>query len=413
MQRLLFFTILFFIVLAVDFYVFQGFKLLTKKWLPSFTTWANVLYWAIPIGLFIAIILLNRSSENGVRNPASMWLSTALIGIVITKFVWLGFVLLDDVVRLGKLTTNAIKGNDVNGISRSEFIVTSGFLVAGSLFGGLIYGIAKGAHRYRVLKRKVTIKGLPKAFNGFKIAQISDVHAGSFWDKEAVKKGIDLIMEQAPDAIFFTGDLVNNKAEEFDEYQPIFGKLKAPSGIYSVLGNHDYGDYVQWPDTNGVTKEQNLEKLKSHHQSMGWNLLLNDSKVVEKEGEKLAILGVENWSAHRRFPKYGNLEKAYASAPKGATKLLLSHDPSHWRAEVLKKFNDIAIQFAGHTHGMQFGIDSKYYRWSPVKYQYKEWVDLYKEGENHLYVNRGFGYLGYPGRLGFYPEITLVELQSA
>ena len=321
---------------------------------------------------------------------------------------------IDDVVRLIRFTGNKLQSEpDVKAIARSEFIVTSGFLLAGSLFGGLVYGIAKGAHNYRIFNRKLALKNLPKEFVGFKIAQISDVHSGSFWSKSSVERGINLLLDQVPDAIFFTGDLVNNKADEFDNFKDIFGKLKANYGVYSVLGNHDYGDYYQWPDSTGVTKVQNLNNLVAHHKSMGWNLLMNESKVIEKDGAKLAILGVENWSSHKRFPKYGSLSRAHSGTENIENKLLLSHDPSHWKGEVLEEYPDIDATFSGHTHGMQFGIDTKYYRWSPVKYQYKEWADLYQENGQYLYVNRGFGYLGYPGRLGFFPEITIFELEQA
>jgi predicted MPP superfamily phosphohydrolase len=220
-----------------------------------------------------------------------------------------------------------------------------------------------------------------------------------------------MINDLKPDLFFFTGDLVNNSADEFDGFKEMFSGIEAKYGSYSVLGNHDYGDYVRWPNKDGVTKSENLMRLKKHHHDIGWNLLVNENHVLTIEGKELAILGVENWSAHRRFPKYGDLSKAIRGVENIENKLLLSHDPSHWRAEILDKNPTIKATFSGHTHGMQFGIDSKYYKWSPVKYQYPEWVDIYEENNQYLYVNRGFGYLGYPGRFGFLPEITLFELQ--
>jgi predicted MPP superfamily phosphohydrolase len=286
-------------------------------------------------------------------------------------------------------------------ISRSEFIITIGFFFASTLFGSLVYGIARGAHNYTVKKRRLPIKGLPKSFDGLRIVQISDVHSGSFWSKSSVQEGINMINNLKPDLFFFTGDLVNNVADEFDDFKEMFSQIDAKYGSFSVLGNHDYGDYVSWPNKEGVTKNENLIKLQKHHKELGWKLLMNEHHVIEKDGEKLAILGVENWSAHRRFPKYGDLSKAIVGVETIQNKLLLSHDPSHWRAEILKKNPTIKAMFSGHTHGMQFGIDSKYYRWSPVKYQYPEWVDMYSENEQFLYVNRGFGYLGYPGRFCF------------
>jgi predicted MPP superfamily phosphohydrolase len=343
-----------------------------------------------------------------------LWSSSILFGIFIAKFVWLLFMVLDDLVRIIRLGGQRVSSEPgVKPISRSQFIVTTGALLAGTLFGTMIYGIARGAHNYTVMRRRLKLKNLPKAFQGFKIVQISDVHSGSFWSKDGVKRGIQMILDQKPDAIFFTGDLVNSKTSEFEDFKEIFGRLEAPYGVYSVLGNHDYGDYYRWPDKNGVTKEQNLQQLINHQSDMGWNLLMNESKIIEKDGEKLGVLGVENWSGHKRFPKYGKLNQAYAGVADVENKLLLSHDPSHWRAEVLKDYPTIDAMFSGHTHGMQFGIDTKYYKWSPVKYQYPEWADLYEENGQYLYVNRGFGYLGFPGRVGFLPEITVFELETA
>jgi predicted MPP superfamily phosphohydrolase len=414
MSRLVSLGIFFLIFLAIDFYVFQGYKLLVRRWMPSYTTLMNVLYWAIPlilVGLIIATVVW---SPNPSKSKVMMWSTSILFGLFIAKFVWLLFMVIDDIVRVVKYAGSGFKLEPgVKTISRSEFVVTTGALAAGSLFGTMVYGIARGAHNYQVHNKVLKLKNLPAAFQGFKIVQISDVHSGSFWSKDGVRRGIQMILDQKPDAIFFTGDLVNSTSAEFDGFKEIFNKLEAEYGVYAVLGNHDYGDYSQWPDKNGLTKEQNLQQLKDHHADMGWNLLINEHKVIEKDGDKLAILGVENWSAHRRFPKYGKLSEAYAGIEEVENKLLLSHDPSHWRAEVLKDYPSIDAMFAGHTHGMQFGIDTKYYKWSPVKYQYPEWADLYEEKGQYLYVNRGFGYLGYPGRVGFLPEITVFELETA
>ncbi len=413
MPRSIGFYIFILILLGIDIYVFQGFRVLAKRWAPTFTTSLSVLYWAIPIGLVIALLVASNQAVDPRKSKAVMWIGSMLFGIYIAKFAWLIFMLIDDVVRLFRLSSNAIQRKpNLSDISRSQFIMSAGALVAGSLFSGLTYGILKGAHNYKVFNRKLKLKNLPSAFNGFKIVQISDVHSGSFWSKESVKKGIQMIMDQKPDAIFFTGDLVNNTADEFNEYKPVFDALSAEHGVYSVLGNHDYGDYVSWPNKDGLTKEQNLANLKQHHADMGWKLLMNENHIIEKDGEKLAVLGIENWSAHARFPKYGSLSEAHKGTEDVENKLLLSHDPSHWKAEVLTDYPDIDAVFSGHTHGMQFGIDTKYYRWSPVKYQYKEWADLYEEDGRYLYVNRGFGYLGYPGRLGFFPEITVFELEA-
>ncbi len=414
MSRILSFCIFLVVFFAIDFYVFQGYKLLVRRWIPSYSTLLHIVYWAVPVILLLLIIGTMIWSPEPTKSKVMLWSSSILFGIFIAKFVWLLFMVLDDLVRIIRLGGQRVSREPgVKPISRSQFIVTTGALLAGTLFGTMIYGIARGAHNYTVMRRRLKLKNLPKAFQGFKIVQISDVHSGSFWSKDGVKRGIQMILDQKPDAIFFTGDLVNSKTNEFEDFKEIFGRLEAPYGVYSVLGNHDYGDYYRWPDKNGVTKEQNLQQLINHQSDMGWNLLMNESKIIEKDGEKLGVLGVENWSGHKRFPKYGKLDQAYAGVADVENKLLLSHDPSHWRAEVLKDYPTIDAMFSGHTHGMQFGIDTKYYKWSPVKYQYPEWADLYEENGQYLYVNRGFGYLGFPGRVGFLPEITVFELETA
>ena len=215
-------------------------------------------------------------------------------------------------------------------------------------------------------------------------------------------------MKEKPDLILFTGDLVNNVADEMEDYMDVFDKLNAPLGIFSTLGNHDYGDYVSWDSEEA--KKANLEKLKNVHAKLGWRLLMNEHVALEKEGEKIAVIGIENWSAKARFPKYGDLKKAYSGAEKYPYKILLSHDPSHWRAEVCESYRDIDLMLAGHTHGMQFGVEIPGIKWSPVQYVYKEWAGLYENALQKLYVNRGFGFIGYPGRVGILPEITVLEL---
>jgi|TARA_B100000497_G_scaffold96560_1_gene108505 predicted MPP superfamily phosphohydrolase len=407
-------TILFIaIVFAIDLYVFQGFKVVVKKWVPTHSGLAHVLYWAIPVFLLAFVLVRVVWFPESSKNNYSIFINSFLIALFLAKFIWLFFILTDDLIRLVRFTSDQfVKPVTAKNISRSEFIVTAGFLAASSLFGSLIYGIASGAHNYTVKKRKLPIKGLPKPFIGLRLVQISDIHSGSFWSKNSVQEGVNMINDLKPDLFFFTGDLVNNSADEFDGFKEMFSGINARLGSYSVLGNHDYGDYVRWPNKDGVTKSENLMRLKKHHQDLGWNLLVNDHDVINIDGEELAILGVENWSAHRRFPKYGDLGKAIKGVESVKNKLLLSHDPSHWRAQILNQNPSIKATFSGHTHGMQFGIDSKYYKWSPVKYQYPEWVDMYTENNQHLYVNRGFGYLGYPGRFGFLPEITLFELES-
>jgi predicted MPP superfamily phosphohydrolase len=282
-----------------------------------------------------------------------------------------------------------------------------GIIAGSSLFGILVYGFGN-KYRYKIKRLKLKYDNLPAAFAGLRIVHISDIHSGSFTNKEAVMMGVTRIMEEKPDLILFTGDMVNNVADEMNDYMDVFDKLRAPLGVYSTLGNHDYGDYVSWKSPED--KQANLEKLKQVHHSLGWRLLMNEHIVLEKGNDSIAVLGIENWSAKARFPKYGNLQKAYEGSESHPFKILMSHDPSHWKAEVLKDYPDIDLMLAGHTHGMQFGFELPGFKWSPVQYVYKEWAGLYEMASQRLYVNRGFGFIGYPGRSGILPEITVLEL---
>jgi uncharacterized protein len=287
-------------------------------------------------------------------------------------------------------------------------------MMGGTLFGTLVYGFGN-KYRYQVRKVKLSYTNLPAAFKGIKIVHISDIHSGSFTDKQAVIRGVEKILKEKPDLILFTGDLVNNVAEEMNDYIDVFDKLTAPLGVYSTLGNHDYGEYVNW--ASAEDKKANLERLKQVHAAMGWRLLMNEHVVLEKGEDKIALLGIENWSAKARFPKYGDLRRAYTGAENYPFKILMSHDPSHWKEEVVATYPDIDLVLSGHTHGMQFGVEIPGIKWSPVQYVYKEWAGLYEKelvtgavNVQRLYVNRGFGFIGYPGRVGILPEITVLEL---
>jgi predicted MPP superfamily phosphohydrolase len=410
MGRLGVFLMISAIVLLVDIYVFYGIKHLIRRWTPETQIILKIAYWIISLAPIVILFIFGKGGKEHPSTDLLKWSSTFLFILFAGKLIWALFLSIDDFWRLIRWFSGKVGWKESPDLGRKNFLITTGALFAGGLMSALGYGIVKGAHNYRVRTRKIGINGISEALKGLKIVQISDIHSGSFWNKKAVQDGVNKINELQPDLIFFTGDLVNDKAKEFEGVKEIFSQLKAKYGIYSVLGNHDYGDYAVFPDEDGITKEQNLQNLIQHQTSMGWRLLNNENEVIEINGEKLAVIGVENWSAHLRFPKYGDLPKALENIPNNALKLLLSHDPSHWKAQVLKDFKDIAITFSGHTHGMQFGIDSKYYRWSPVQYQYKEWADLYQENNQYLYVNRGFGYIGYPGRVGFYPEITEIIL---
>lgn len=332
--------------------------------------------------------------------------------ILIVFMVQLGtsiFTLLDDLRRLilviGRLF--AKKSEAGKEISRSTFLSWMALLVGGLFGGSFLFGIT---NRYNYRLRKISMKfpHLPASFKGLKIIQLSDIHSGSFNNKEAVMRGVQMVLDAQPDIILFTGDLVNNRVTEMHDYKDIFSKLTAPMGVYSVLGNHDYGDYVQWPSPKA--KSDNLEELKKLQAEMGWRLLMNENLIFDRNGEKIALLGVENWGAKGHFPKHGRLDLAYKGTENIPFKILMSHDPSHWDAQIRPQYPDIDLTLSGHTHGMQFGVDIPGFKWSPIKWMYKEWEDLYQEKKQYIYVNRGFGFLGYMGRVGILPEITLIEL---
>jgi predicted MPP superfamily phosphohydrolase len=399
----------------LDLYVFQAVKAVAQSTSPKTKAIIYGIYWGITILAVAGFLLFVYSGPDLLGKKIRTYLFAMIIGLFLAKLTALVFFIVDDLRRgiqwiAGKLffnyTETASLGDD--GISRSAFLSWLGIAAGGTLFGSLLYGFTN-KYNYNVIRQKVKSPNLPAAFKGLKIVHISDIHSGSFLDIKAVEKGIDLVMAQQPDLILFTGDLVNDKATEMDPYKEIFARLKAPMGVYSTLGNHDYGDYVQWPN-EGISKEENLENLKKVHKDMGWRLLMNEHVVLERGEDKIALLGIENWSAKGRFPKHGKMHEAYPGAEKYPFKILMSHDPSHWRAEVREKYPDIDLMLSGHTHGMQFGVEVPGFRWSPVQYMYNEWAGLYKEDQQHLYVNRGFGFIGYPGRVGILAEITLLEL---
>ncbi len=294
---------------------------------------------------------------------------------------------------------------------RRNFISKASVIAAGIPFATMLYGMAKTGFAFRVRRKQVHFRDLPKAFEGLKIVQISDLHSGSFGSAQFFERAVSKIQELSPDLIFFTGDLVNNEAVEAERFVSVFKKLKAPLGVYSILGNHDYGNYGPWPSSEA--KAANFERMKLVHKDSGWNLLLNSNQVIELNGGKLAIVGVENWGASRHFPKYGDLNKAVEGVQGIRFKILLSHDPSHWDAKVLGHPQKFQLTLSGHTHGAQFGIEIPGLKWSPAKYIYKQWAGLYEATDGQkIYVNRGLGFIGYMGRIGIPPEISFLELRS-
>jgi predicted MPP superfamily phosphohydrolase len=403
------------VMLGLDYYFYLAIR--TVSHAASYRTKMVIgsIYWTITILAVIGFLLFAFTDQQFLGKKLRTYLFATVIGLFLAKLTAMIFFLTDDLRRgiqwaAGKLFFNNTEGENMggDGISRSVFLSWMGIAAGSTLFGSLMYGFSN-KYNYDIKRLQMGFESLPESFRGLKIVHISDIHSGSLLDKKAVRAGVHKIMKEKPDLILFTGDLVNDKATEMDLLKDVFAELNAPLGVYSTLGNHDYGDYVQWP-IDGVSKVQNLENLKQVHADMGWRLLMNEHVVLEKNDEQIAVLGIENWSAKGRFPKHGKMEKAYAGTEKYPFKILMSHDPSHWDAEVTQKYTDINLMLSGHTHGMQFGVELPGFKWSPVQYMYKQWAGLYEGANQKLYVNRGFGFIGYPGRVGVLPEITVIEL---
>jgi predicted MPP superfamily phosphohydrolase len=402
------------IMILLDFYVFQAIKVIAPSSSPRIRTVIFYAYWIISISAVVTLLILPYLYFEHQNKIMKSTIFALIIGLFIAKLIAAVFFLLDDIRRgiqwiIEKISSKPkpATAEDGDGITRSAFLSWLGLAIGGTLYGSLLYGF-RNKYRYQVKKQQLAFSNLPAAFKGFRIVHLSDIHSGSFTDKPAVLHGIQKILDLKPDVILFTGDLVNNKSDEMDDYMDVFSKLQAPMGVYSTLGNHDYGDYSQW-DTHDA-KIANLDRMKKIHEELGWRLLMNEHVVLEKGGEKMALIGIENWSAKARFPKYGNMKKAHAGSESYPFKILMSHDPSHWDAEVRTQYPDVDLTLSGHTHGMQFGVEIPGFRWSPVKFMYKQWAGLYEESAQKLYVNRGFGFIGYPGRVGILPEITFLEL---
>lgn len=400
--------------LLVDFYAFHGLKTLTSKWNINSSTLIHWTYWGIDL-FILAVIFYYSFTGKFANGPGRQigWVLAALMISLVPKLVIISFLFVEDIGRIGfgiyAFLNNWL--NDHKTINylpeRRKFVSQIAFGLAAIPFAGMIYGAVKGKYDFTVHKVKLRFRDLPEAFDGFTITQLSDIHSGSFDDPIAVRRGIELANSQESDLLVFTGDLVNNKADEMDDWMDHFSSLKAPFGKYSILGNHDYGDYLPWPSE--AAKEANLDRLKQIQKELGFRLLLNEHVRIEKDGQSIALVGVENWGK-KGFVKHGDLPKASEGISQGDFTILLSHDPSHWEAVTLQHEHHVHITLSGHTHGMQFGIEIPGFKWSPSKYIYPQWAGLYKKDDKFLYVNRGFGFLGFPGRVGILPEITVIEL---
>jgi len=394
---------IFIIYFLLTFYASRSLKTLK---VPRWVEW---LFWLITIGVVIHLLYHWFCRGKVVWSaPQQYAIAGLLTWLIICLFVTLPL-LLEDITRLIKAIfrkpTNAPRIP-----SRRKFVSTLGWGLAAISFASILYSIFKGKYNYKVWKYTLYFDNLPKAFDGYRITQISDIHCGSFDNYEKIRYGVELINSQKSDVILFTGDLVNNLANEVHNWKSLFATLQASDGVFSIMGNHDYGDYSSWETPEA--KQQNLEHLFQLQKQMGWQLLLNEHCYLERNGEKIALIGVENWG-HGRFSKYGDLNKAMEGVNTEDFKILMSHDPTHWQEVVLPENKDIQLTLSGHTHGMQCGIEIPgWLKWSPSQYIYKYWGGMYEEDGKYLNVNRGFGYHAFPGRLGVWPEITVIELKT-
>ncbi|WP_298353074.1 metallophosphoesterase [uncultured Dokdonia sp.] len=404
MLRLIFFIAF---IIALDIYAYQAFRFLVKG------RWGTILYFLIT--LFIIGGMIYQFSTGGRRNmsPLTQFFIVSFVILIVCKLVIIATMFGEDIFRLVKGGVNKLTGNTQGGAipSRRKFVSQIALGLAAIPFASILYGVIKGRYNFKVLKYTLSFDDLPEAFDGYKITQISDVHSGSFDNAEKLDYAIDLINEQASDAILFTGDMVNNEAAEMEPWKETFARLKARDGKFSVLGNHDYGDYIDWPTPEA--KIANLDRLKEIQKEMEFKLLLNEHHYIEKDGQRLAIVGVENWG-EGGFKKAGDLNKAISGLAQDDFKILMSHDPSHWEYEVKDHPEHFHLTLSGHTHGMQFGIEIPgWFKWSPVKWRYKYWAGIYEDAKQYINVNRGFGYLAFPGRVGIWPEITVIELKKS
>jgi predicted MPP superfamily phosphohydrolase len=378
--------------LGADLYFYQAIRTIVSS---DTLLWA---YWLVDL-LLIAGIFLSFSVPRGSRIQQTLiaWLMGLMLLSFIPRLCAAPLLLIEDITRV-------FRGFPPRSVWVSEGVVG----IAAILFFIVLFGITRGRHFYRVRQETIAFPDLPEAFDGFTITQITDVHSGSFTNAAGVQKGLDLVNAQQSDVILFTGDLVNNRASEMDRWIPAFSGLKAPMGKFSVLGNHDYGDYIQWETPEA--KRANLMRLQQVHADIGFRLLLDEAVTLRKDGQSIVLLGVENWGKGG-FHKHGDLKKATATVSNEAFKILLSHDPSHWEGVTLGHHQHIHLTLSGHTHGMQFGFELFGFKWSPIKYVYKQWAGLYEQEGRFLYVNRGFGFLGLKGRIGMWPEIAVITLK--
>ena len=405
MVRLIIFIIF---VLALDFYALQSFRSVVRN------PWVTYGYIAISIVVFGNLIYQGYTLDRSSGINSGFYLAFAVFVLVyVPKLVLLVFMFGEDIFRLFEAAVNYFvsKSDESSALfsSRRKFIGQLALGIAAIPFISILYGITKGKYNFKVLKYTLEFDDLPADFDGYQVTKISDIHSGSFDNKEKINYAVNLVNEQASDVIMFTGDMVNSKSKEMRPWKSTFSKLKAKDGIFSILGNHDYGDYTRWPSDEA--KAENFQELLDIQQEMGFDLLSNESRFIEKDGARLAIIGVENWG--KGFKQKGDLTLASSKVDANDFKILLSHDPSHWQYEVVKDPNHYHLTLSGHTHGMQFGIEIPgLIKWSPIKWRYKYWAGIYEKAGQYINVNRGFGFLAFPGRVGIWPEISVITLKK-
>jgi predicted MPP superfamily phosphohydrolase len=409
LTRILFFSIL---LLIIDLLAFQAVRQLMLSSGKTVRIIIYTLYWMIPV--ITVLYMTGYAMGWGEQLPKALQVTVRSMIFIFyfSKLLIAAIILIDDLRRLifGALNLGI---KDINlSTARSRWMSYSALILGAIPVLSLSYGMARNPYRYKLHKTKVPVRNLHPDLDGLKIIQISDIHSGSFLFKEPVERSIDMINAEKPDIVFFTGDLVNSLASEMEPFVEMFSKIQAPLGVYSILGNHDYGDYHHW--TNPADKAKNFQALKDMHRKLGWDLLLNEHRRINVNNTFFNVIGVENYSASPRFHKYGDLAKSTEGMQKDTFNVLLSHDPSHWDDQVNTNHPEINLTLSGHTHGFQFGVEIPgYWKWSPIQYVYPQWAGLYEKGEQYLYVNRGLGYLGYPGRVGILPEITLLTLHQS
>ncbi|MGC1240968.1 MAG: metallophosphoesterase [Chryseosolibacter sp.] len=404
------------LLVVIDIYIYTSIYRTTRNFRPLLRKLIRGGIWGMTAVAIGAVVWYDLTEPYYKDMSIRQWIIITVMIIYGSKLLTILVIFIDDIQINARRLIRYMKtrsGEKIPGkpITRSEFFDKTAIAAGFVPFASMVTGILSGAHDYRVIRKTVYLPDLPQSFDGIRIGQISDIHAGSLFNKTAVRGGVELMLREKTDVILFTGDLVNYQTDEVDDYISVFDKVKAPLGVFSSTGNHDYGNYRKW--SSAAAKAKNNQDMIAAHRLMGYDLLMNEHRLLESGGEKIAIIGIENWGVGppHRFPKYGKLAEAVRGTEEVPVKLLLSHDPSHWDAQIRPEFPKIDLTFAGHTHGFQMGIEVGDFKWSPSQYVYKQWAGLYRQGNQYLYVNRGFGTIGYPGRVGMAPELTVIELK--